>query len=94
VAIAFWMVGFPAKAFGFYMLVQYATAQTAEASLSLTSKFTDNAAYAVVACQVCVCITATICTCMYCINYHQLYSVIPSVVVVLVSNSMCRTHSF
>jgi MFS-type transporter involved in bile tolerance (Atg22 family) len=49
------MVGFPAKAFGFYMLVQYATAQTAEASLSLISKFTDNAAYAVVACQVCVC---------------------------------------
>jgi hypothetical protein len=53
VAIAFWMVGLPASTFAFFMLVEYATAQTAEASLSFISKFTDNAAYAVVASQVC-----------------------------------------
>jgi hypothetical protein len=49
------------------MLVEYATAQTAEASLSFISKFTDNAAYAVVACQVCTQLTySTSRTCTAC----------------------------
>eukprot|EP00611_Tribonema_gayanum_P002965 TRINITY_DN1228_c0_g1_i1.p1 TRINITY_DN1228_c0_g1~~TRINITY_DN1228_c0_g1_i1.p1 ORF type:complete len:1434 (-),score=522.22 TRINITY_DN1228_c0_g1_i1:326-4453(-) len=51
VTIAYWMAGFDKQSYGFFLLVCYATSMTAEGMISFITKFTHDAAYAVVAAQ-------------------------------------------
>jgi hypothetical protein len=68
VTIAYFLIGFPRTSYGFYLLVTYTIALTAESLLLLVTKFTKNAAYAFIAAQallvmftvyagVCVCVS-------------------------------------
>jgi MFS-type transporter involved in bile tolerance (Atg22 family) len=50
--IAYFMIGLPAESFAFFALTAYATSLTAESMISFITKFTKNAAYAVVVSQV------------------------------------------
>lgn len=52
VTIAYFMIGFPSEAYGWYLLCSYITALTAEGMIAFITQFTHNAAYAVVVAQV------------------------------------------
>ena len=51
VTIAYFMIGFPPRSFGFYLLTSYTIGLAAESMLGLITKFTKNAAYAIIAAQ-------------------------------------------
>lgn len=58
VTIAYFLIGFPSKSYGFFLLVAYTLALATESMLALITKFTKNAAHAIIAAQaILVCFT-------------------------------------